>query len=479
MPPDPERQDRLHARLEPVSKLLERIELVEELTRKQSPGRAALVDALTHRQVLADLAKRLSALPAADVAHLMETLRPDRRLLAWEQLTPEAAGRVAWELPHAIGAALVEGAPRLRQLAIARTLDADGLAYLAPWLPSDVLAEIDATLEPRTRAWLAQAATFPEDSAGRLMSHELLVVEARETVRDVLKMLRRLPEEPAQADALYVVDERDRFVGAVRLQALLRRPLRERMEAVADREVLTFRPEEDAGSVAQAFERYDVVSAPVVDDRGRLVGRLTFDELAHYAREAADRAALRRAGLRGDEDLLGPIWLGARQRWPWLAVNLCTAFLASRVIGAFEGSIARLVALATLMPIVASIGGNTGNQTATLFIRGLALRQLSRSNLAVVAATEAAIALLNGAVWGGVLGLATFLLYGSLGLGAVMAAATAINMLVAALVGMAVPVAMQRAGRDPALGSSVLLTFSTDSMGFLIFLGLATAFLLR
>jgi magnesium transporter len=476
---DPESQARPNARLEPVARMLDRIELVESISHKQSPTRAELVDALTHRQVLADVAKRLGALPPADVALLMEATRPDRRRIAWEQLSPEAAGHVLWELSPPIATALLEGTPHERLLAIARALDADGLAYVARWLPADVLAEVRATLEPRTRAWLAQHATFPEDSAGRLMSHEFVVVEAGETVRDVFKKLRRAGGLPAQTDAVYVVDERDRLVGAVRLQALLRHPLRSRVEEIADREVVTFRPEEDARGVALAFGRYDLASAPVVDERGRLVGQLTFDELAHYAREQADRAALRRAGLRGDEDLLGSIWLGARQRWTWLGVNLFTAFLASRVIGAFEGSIARLVALATLMPIVASIGGNTGNQTATLFIRGLALQQLSRSNLAVVAAKELTIALLNGALWGGVLGLVTFLLYGNLGLGAVMAAATALNLLVAAVVGMGVPVVMHRLGRDPALGASVLLTFTTDSMGFFIFLGLASALLLR
>ena len=469
---------RLHARLEPVARLLDRIELVEGIARRQSTGRAELVDALTHRQVLAEVGKRLAALPPADVAHLLETVRPDQRRLAWEQLTAAAAGLVAWELPPAITEALVEATPRARLAGIARTLDADGLAYLAPFLPPEVRAEVVAGLEPRARAWLAEAAAWPEDSAGRLMRHELAVVEGGETVRQVVRRLRRGDGALAEAETLWVVDERDRFLGAVRLPALLRAPLRTRLAALADPGGPTFGPLEDADAVARAFERYDLAAAPVVDGRRRLVGQLTFDELAHYARDRAERAALRRAGLRGDEDLLGPVWRGARQRWTWLGVNLFTAFMASRVIGAFEGSIARLVALATLMPIVASIGGNTGNQTATLFIRGLATEQLQPANLGTVAAKEAAIALVNGALWGGVLGLVTFSLYGQAGLGLVMAAATAANLLVAAAVGMAVPVVMHRLGRDPALGASVLLTFTTDSMGFLIFLGLATAFLL-
>jgi magnesium transporter len=465
---EPESPAQLHARLGAVAALLDRVEIVESISRRQSRDRAALVDALTRRQTLAEVGKRLAALRPADVAHLMEMLRPD----------PALAGRVLWELPGPMAAALLAATPRELVVDIVRTLDPDGLAYVARWLPAEILDEIHPSLEPRTRAWLVQQAAFPEDSAGRLMSHDLLVVEAGETVRDVLKRLRRERDLPDRTDAVYVVDERDRLVGAVALAALLRHPLRRAVEEIAARDVVTFRPEEDAGAVALAFERYDLASAPVLDDRGRLVGLLTFDVLTRYARERAERTALRRAGLRGDEDLLGSVWTGARQRWPWLGLNIGTAFLASRVIGAFEGSIARLVALAALMPIVASIGGNTGNQTATLFIRGLALERFSRSNLRTVAGKELTVAAINGLVWGSVLGLVTAALYGNLGLGAVMAAATLLNMLVAAVVGMAVPVAMHASGRDPALGASVLLTFTTDSTGFLIFLGLASAVLL-
>jgi magnesium transporter len=220
------------------------------------------------------------------------------------------------------------------------------------------------------------------------------------------------------------------------------------------------------------------VTAPVVDERGKLLGRLTVDAVVDFIRAQSEIQALRSAGLAGEEDLFAPAWASARNRWLWLAVNLVTAFLASRVIGAFEETIAGLVALATLMPIVASIGGNTGNQTVALMIRGLSLDQITAANIRHLLRKELTVSVLNGLVWGGVVGLLASLLYRNLPLGGVMAGAVLLNLIVSALVGVAVPLALHRAGRDPAQGASVLLTFTTDSMGFFIFLALARAFLI-
>jgi magnesium transporter len=214
-----------------------------------------------------------------------------------------------------------------------------------------------------------------------------------------------------------------------------------------------------------------------VDERGKLVGRLTVDAVMDFRRREAELQALQRAGLRGEEDLFAPAWQSARNRALWLGINLGTAFLASRVIGLFEATIADLVALATLLPVVASVGGNTGNQTVALLIRALALGQISWANVPHLLRKELTVALLNGLAWGAVMGLFAYVLYRSLPLGVVMAAAIVLNLLVAAVVGLAVPLFLRRLGRDPAQGSSVLLTFSTDGMGFLIFLGLAQAFL--
>jgi len=252
------------------------------------------------------------------------------------------------------------------------------------------------------------------------------------------------------------------------------------VEDVMKRDVLSLQAFDEAGEAAQAFERYDLITAPVVDARGRLIGRLTVDEVVDVIREEGESEVLSAAGLRDEEDLFASIWNSAKNRWLWLAVNLGTAFFASRVIGAFEGTIERVVALAALMPIVAGIAGNSGNQTMTLFIRSLALGQVTAGNALRLARKEMLIALLNGLVWGGIAGTFAWLLYRDtpqgVMLGVTMMLAMVLNLLLAAVVAMGVPLALQRMDRDPALGSSVLLTFSTDSMGFFIFLGLATLF---
>jgi magnesium transporter len=276
---------------------------------------------------------------------------------------------------------------------------------------------------------------------------------------------------------LFVIDWRHQLKGVLPLATLLLNPPDTPVAAVMEREVVSFDPNGDAKEAARAFERYDLVSAPVVDARHRLVGRLTVDAVMDFVREESDEDALNRAGLRGEEDLFASVWDSARNRWLWLSINLVTAFMASRVIGLFEGTIAHLVAQATLMPIVAGVGGNTGNQTNTLVIRGLALGQIGDGSLLRLFLKELGVGLLNGVVFGGIMGLFAFALYRKPDLGLVMAAAMLLNLLVAALVGVSVPLLLHRSGRDPAFGSSVLLTFTTDSMGFLIFLGLATLFL--
>jgi magnesium transporter len=209
-----------------------------------------------------------------------------------------------------------------------------------------------------------------------------------------------------------------------------------------------------------------------------VAGRLTVDAVLEYVRERQEAQELGKVGLREDEDIFASVWASAKNRGPWLALNLCTAFMASRVVGAFEGSIEKLAALAALMPIVAGIGGNSGNQTTTLIVRALALGQVSAANARRLLAKELGISTLNGVIWGGVLGLIAFALYRNVALGGVMALAMLLNLVVAALAGIFIPLAMERFGRDPAVGSSVFLTFVTDSMGFFIFLGLATVFLL-
>ncbi len=245
-----------------------------------------------------------------------------------------------------------------------------------------------------------------------------------------------------------------------------------------EREVVTFLPEDEAREAASAFERYDLISAPVVNSDDKLLGRITVTAVVDFIREKSDAEMLALAGLQEEEDIFSTVWQSAKNRWVWLATNLVTAIIASRVIGIFEGTIEKLVALATLMPIVAGIGGNSGNQTSTLIVRGMALGIIGKASVRRLVAKEIGVAVLNGILWGSILGFVAWLLYKSVPLALVMTSAMLLNLVVAALAGIFIPMLVEKSGRDPALGSSVLLTFTTDSMGFFIFLGLATIFLL-
>jgi magnesium transporter len=250
------------------------------------------------------------------------------------------------------------------------------------------------------------------------------------------------------------------------------------MRDLMSTEVVRFAPTDKAADAAAAFERYDLVSAPVLNERGKLAGRLTVDSMVDFIREEAGEDVLNMAGLREEEDLFAPIWKSARNRGTWLLVNVATAFIASRVIGVFEASIAQLVALAALMPIIASVGGNTGNQTTALVIRGLAMGQIDGRSTRYLLRKEIGIGLLNGAMLGLVVGAFAYVMYADSHLALVMTASMLLTLVLAAIIGMGVPLILQRFGRDPALGSSVLLTAGTDSLAFAIFLGMATVFLL-
>jgi magnesium transporter len=314
------------------------------------------------------------------------------------------------------------------------------------------------------------------------MDFEMVSIRDDVTLEVVLRYLRRFDALPDHTDQVFVVDRDEALKGALPLDRLLINEPDTEVSQVMRTDILTLSPLDDVSEAAQAFERYDLVSAPVVDASGRLIGRLTVDEVVDVIREEGEERDLANAGLREEEDLFSSVWKSAKNRWMWLAINMCTAFFASRVIGAFEGTIERVVALAALMPIVAGIAGNSGNQTLTLLVRSLALGQVTGPNARRLMYKEIGVAIANGVVWGGLAGLFAYLLYQDspqgAQLGVVMFLAMVLNMLVGALVGLAVPLALRHLGRDPAIGGSVLLTFTTDSGGFFIFLGLATLFFL-
>jgi magnesium transporter len=363
-------------------------------------------------------------------------------------------------------------------VAATEQLDTDEIADLAPDLPEGVIEEVVRALPLEERANLRAALSVEEGSVGALMDFDMVTVREDVTLEAVTRLLRRMDELPDHTDQLFVVDRKQILRGSLPLGRLIVSDLDLQVSAVMVPERVQLHPADRAEDAARAFERYDLVSAPVVDEDDRLIGRLTVDAVLDYIREPSSDSQLAEAGLREEEDIFAPVMASFKNRWGWLAVNLVTAFVASRVIGLFEGSIERLVALAALMPIVAGIGGNSGNQTITMIVRALALGQIEGSYWRKLLSKEIGVALLNGVLWGGLLGGIAAWLYHSIALGGVLALGMVLNLVLAAFMGVAVPWLRARFGRDPAVGSSVLITACTDSGGFFIFLGLATVFLL-
>ena len=475
--PDTSKYDSTEDNLKRVVALLRKHHLVANLVHKQAMPRHDLVESLVHKQHLAELHALLDDMHPADVARVLEALPLDDRLLVWELVRAEHDGEILLEVSDAVRESLIKSMDSDELLAAAETLDTYEIADLAPDLPQDVIQDLLDSLDAQKRARLQSALSYPEDSVGALMDYDMVTIRADITLEVALRYLRRLKELPDQTDKLFVVDRDGAVLGVMPLQRLLLQDPDANVADVMAEEVVTFRPEDEATDAAQAFERYDLVSAPVVDARNRLVGRLTVNAVVDYIRQESDSDLLSIAGLREDEDIFSSVWKSVQNRWAWLAINLVTAFVASRVIGLFEGTIEKLVALAALMPIIAGIGGNSGNQTITMIVRALALGQIHPDSAKKLFAKEIGVAALNGLIWGSVVGLFAYMLYGKPALGLVMMGAMTLNLLLAAVMGVAIPTFMQKMGRDPAVGSSVLITAVTDSGGFFIFLGLASLFM--
>jgi magnesium transporter len=424
-----------------------------------------------------DLRARLDPLHAADIAAILEALPLEERAVVWDLVKADRDGEILVEVSDAVRETLIEAMDRRELVAAAETLEADELADIAPDLPPAVIEEVVQALPLEERERLRAALSYPEGAVGALMDFDHIAVREDVTLEAVTRYLRRLDELPDHTDQLFVVDREQVLKGTLPLSRLIVSDLDREVRQVMVAESVKLHPQDRAEDAASAFERYDLVSAPVVDAAGRLTGRLTVNAVVDYIREASAETQLAEAGLRQEEDVFAPVLDSFKNRWAWLAINLVTAFIASRVIGVFENSIAQLVALAALMPIVAGIGGNSGNQTITMIVRALALGQIQGPYWVKLLVKELGVALLNGAVWGTLLGAIAYAFYGNIALGGVMALAMMLNLLLAALMGVAIPWLRSRFGRDPAVGSSVLITACTDSGGFFIFLGLATIFL--
>jgi magnesium transporter len=454
--------------------LLDRQQLEESLVSRQHSQRQDLLESLVARQQATEVTRKLSRLHPADIAFVLEGLPLEQRSRLWHLVPPELDGAVLLETSDAVRESLIADMDPGEIIAATRKLDSDDIADLVPHLPSELVPELLNTLSREDRDQVQSVLSFPEGSVGALMDFEMVTVSEGHRLEVVLRYLRRRGRLPQNTNKLMVVDKAGVLTGVLFFEDLLVHDPDDLVRDVMDADPVYFRTDDDARDAALAFERYALVAAPVVNAHRQLVGRLTVDAVMEEAVDSAQQDLLSQVGLTREEDLFASIWQSARNRWPWLAINLMTAFIASRVIGVFEDSIERVVALAALMPIVASIGGNTGNQAVALTIRGLALDQIDGRNARYLVLKEMGVSLANGALWGSIMGLVTWALYGDTHLGMVMTVAMVLNMLLAALIGIAIPLGLGALGRDPAMGSSIILTFVTDAGGFFIFLGLAS-----
>jgi magnesium transporter len=421
--------------------------------------------------------RMVDVLHPAEIALLLESLPPGQRALVWELVNRDVQGDVLVELSEEVRSELVAGMQPDELVAAAEGLAVDDLADLLAELPEAVTRLVLRSMDQQDRDRLSTVLAFPEDSAGGLMNTDTVTVRPDVPLEVVIRYLRMRGELPERTDCLFVVDRHDRYLGALPLTRLLTVDPDHVVSAEMDPEVAPIAPETPASEVARLFESHDLLSAAVVADDGRLLGRITIDDVVDVVREQAEHPALAAAGLEDEDDVFAGVRKSARRRALWLGINLLTAFLASWVVGLFEATIDKVVALAVLMPIVASMGGIAGTQTVTLIIRGIALGQVQTSNARWLFFKELAVGALNGMVWATAVAIATWAWFGTWDVAAVIFAAIVINLIAASIAGVLIPLTLRRLRIDPALAGGVILTTVTDVVGFAALLGLGTLFL--
>ena len=422
--------------------------------------------------------KILQHIHPAKVAGLLEAMPPTERSTVWSMVEVEKTGKVLTYLHDEIRTKLALQLDLEDLVETAQHLELDDLVDLIQSLPSSLSSVLLQASSGTRRQQLETMLSYPEDSAGGLMDADPIAVRANVKVGTVLRYLRLIETLPPQTDMLMVIDRQGHYQGTLPLSALVTAELDLDVADIMQTDIAGISVHTEGTEVARLFQDLDLLSAPVVDDNNCLIGRITVDDVVDLIREESDRALMHMAGLDDEADIFAPVLLSSRRRAVWLGVNLVTAFLAAWVIGRFQATLEQMVALAVLMPIVASMGGVAGSQTLTLVIRGLALGQVQKGNIGILLNREVGISMLNGVLWAVVVALLAVAWFGDWGLGSVLGAAILINLLCAALAGLAIPLILDRLGIDPALAGNVILTTVTDVIGFIAFLGLATVLLL-
>lgn len=414
----------------------------------------------------------------AEIAHLLESLEPENRKKLWVLIPPNIMGEILVTLHVEVARSMIEITDSKDLVRAAESLESDDLVDLLHVLPESLLGKVLESIDKKEVSRLEAVLSYADDSAGGLMNIDVLTIRSNVTLETVLRYLRKRGEMPPATDSLVVIDRNGFFQGVLPLSVLLTQDPSLRVSDTMDAEAMAIPYQMSAADVAILFEQRDMLSVPVVSENGRLLGRITVDDIVDVIRDEADHSIMSRAGLDEEQDMFAPVFFSARSRAVWLGINLFTAFLASWVIGWFEATLAQVVALAVLMPIVASMGGIAGSQTLTLVIRGLALRQIGDANAGKLLKKEFLVGVVNGLLWALVVAVIAGFWFQNAGIGFLLGAAMVINLIIAAVAGASIPLVLQRIGIDPALAGGVLLTTVTDVVGFMAFLGLATMFLI-
>ncbi|TNC81739.1 MAG: magnesium transporter [Oleiphilus sp.] len=446
-------------------------QFTQDQAEQQLQSLSDALDSGSLRQVARILNKGLSP---SDIAHLIESSPPKQRSVLWNLVDEDQRGEVLQYLSEDIQSYFLSKLNAQEVLNVTGDLDTDDLADILQQLPDAVILEVLDSMDAQDRQRIEEVLSYPEDTAGGLMNTDTITIRADITVDVVLRYLRRHRSLPDMTDSLLVVSRRDELIGILPITTMLVSSPNATVREVMETDIISIDVTMSDRDVANLFERQDLVTAPVINKTGILLGRITIDDVVDVIREDADHSLMSMAGLDEEEDTFAPIKITARRRAVWLGINLLTAFLASAVIGVFEDTIEKVVALAVLMPIVASMGGIAGSQTLTLVIRAMAVGQINQGNLRWLLNREFFVSLINGVFWSLVVAGAAMLWFHDIVIGLVIAAALLINLVAAAIVGTCLPIFLKSRNIDPALAGSVLLTTITDVVGFLSFLGLAT-----
>jgi len=419
----------------------------------------------------------LQEMHPADIAHLLESLHTEQRNFIWPLIPTGIEGEVLLHLNDDLRASLINKMDAVELREAAEQLDTDDLADIIPEMPVNVTQELLLTMEEQDRDRLRSVLSYPEDTAGGLMDPDTVMVREDISFDVVLRYLRRRGNIPEGTDTLFVVDRDTNYRGVLPLTQLLTNHPSTMVSEVMLTNIDGIRADTPAQDVANLFERRDLITAPVVDVENRLLGRITIDDVVDVIRDTADHSFMSMAGLNEEEDMFAPVLRSTRRRSVWLGINLLTAFLASWVIGQFDSTIEQLVALAVLMPVVASMGGIAGSQTLTLMIRGMAMGLVSPANAKRLFLKEFWVGVWNGLIWAVVIAGVAGFWFNNINLSIIIALAITINLIIAAIAGATIPILLQKIGADPALAGTVVLTTVTDVVGFFAFLGLAALFL--